>query len=234
MRPSIYDHSHAPAEHFARLGYAAISATLPLGGWPDDEYEDDHPGAQRRWQDLGVLAVIRGERPAKEKKKPRKTDGAEADARAQRHSFAGYDIDWPMYLPELKTWAGRATTETIVTARQRALYGPKEEPTKLPEGESLLSWSVPLDTCSGIDARVAPNALDDGFSVAKLGMLIYAFAAVELLAIVGLQIAPVTRVARKRFAYRDDRGQWWEFGIREREGQHRVTTMAERSDLPWH
>lgn len=217
MTPSIYRFDHSPAEHFGRVAYDFLAAKITdWRGCPGD----DAPAAEQRADlDRRVLSLLLRDAP---EYKPKRKKGKAAPPSDEMVLLAGERISWHRALPELKCWAGRMTLLSIVGARASALVEAGE-----PTGP-LLDWSIPLKTCSGIDARVTPNALDDGFSVAALGMDVYTYAACELLAVLGMSVSPIVRYGYKCYGYVDPSGEWWEFRIVERQGHHRCYTMSQR------
>lgn len=209
---------HSPTEHFAGVGYRHLAAQAS-GHPPGDEYEDEHPGAQAQWLDAQVLAALRGaEKPSK--RAPR----AEPEDHEDVAILAGVKITWHRALPELKVWAGRATLKTLIHGRMLALW--EAEPAK-----RLMEWQLPLRTSFGIDPRSVATQLDTGFSVAALGMPIYTYVAAELLAVIGLQLSPLTRFAPREYGYLRDDG-WWKFSVVEREGYHRMFSFSTATQPP--
>lgn len=224
--PASMDHGriyrqgqHSPCEHFARVGYDAIAATIEIdASYPHDEDADDWDARVRQWRDGRVLAVLIGERP-----KSRKEREVDPDAKEPSVSLAGHRITWPVGLPELKIWAGRATLETLVDDRRAKLHE-----TPMPVGTTLYDWVAPYKTMSGLDPRTASTALDIGFSPAKLGMEIDTYVASELLAVVGMELGPIIRYGRKEYGYFGPDGGQWTFSVVERDGYHRMLTMSQR------
>lgn len=207
-----------PCEHFARIGYDAIAATVPFDdSYPHDEDGLDYAGQCRRWKDVRVLAILRGE-PVKDRKKSKPAAG-EDDVPVM---LAGHRIDWPIHLPELKVWAGGASLESMVKGRRAALHAAGG----LPVGTALREWLLPYPTMSGLDPRSAKSSLDIGFSPSRAGIPIMTYVADELLAVVGLQLATIIRYGRKEFGYVDPDGQWWKFRIETREQHHRMFGWA--------
>ena len=211
----------SPCDHFARHGYAYLSARIPDDHpepWPDDEAEDDCPGSQADWEQRAVLAMIRGERPAKSPKKgPKPKEPEEGEAPRERPlDLAGVRIHWPNSLPQLAVWRGATSTlESIIAKRQAACWA-----AELPFGVGLIDWRLPLPTQSGIDPRSCVNAIDAGFSPNVAGMDIIAYPAAELLAVVGMEVTPITRIGYEHYAYRDPLGSEWQVRIEERAGTH--------------
>lgn len=218
MQPSIYRRDHSPAQHFGQVAYDYLAATITdWAGAPGDDANEREIRADTDRRVLGLLL-----RDAPQPKRQKQKQEAEGDQKEEVVFLGGNRIGWHRALPELKCWAGQATLVTIAAARAAALDGAP------PEGVALLDWTVPLKTCSGIDARVAPNGLDDGFSVAQLGMEIQTYAACELLAVLGMAITPIVRYGYRCYGYVDRSGQWWRFRVVEREGYHRCYTMSHR------
>jgi len=219
----LIDYTSNPCEHFAAVAYAAIVAAIPESDYigehpyPNDSDEDNRPGCQRRWLDLHVLHAIRGP----EVKDRKKTKPAEGETEAPV-TIAGHRIDWHLYLPELKIWAGGANMESLTKGRRHALH----QAGNLPIGVSLREWRLPYPTMSGLDPRTAATNLDIGFSPAKLGMSISTYVADELLAVLGMQLAPIIRYGRREFGYVDPHGHWWKFRVEDREGYHRMFGWA--------
>lgn len=209
-----YHYQHSPAEHFGRVGYDYLAAQVTnWDGCPDE----DAPAAEHAaYLDRRVLALLLRDAPEYRRRK-REAEGE----REEMITLAGERIGWHRAIPELKCWAGQASLASIVGARVDAIGD--AEPTA-----PLLNWTVPLKTCSGIDARVAPKAIDVGFSLDALGMSIMTFAACELLAIVGMAITPIIRYGYRAYGYVDPGGEWWQFRVVEREGHHRCYTMSQR------
>lgn len=221
MIASIYAAAqHSPAEHFAGIGYDYL-APLVTGDGPGDEDEDENPGAQRRWMDEQILALLRGEQ-RKEKAKRKEDKPLAAEVREDAVKFAGRRITWHRALPDMRVWAGGATLEKIIQRRQDALW---EHP--LPAGVSLLAWRVPLRTTSGLDPRSVVKAIDAGFSVDALDMMIESFAAAELLAVLGMEIGPITRLAPLVYGYEDETRKWWRYSVESRAGYHRYLSMSQ-------
>lgn len=217
MAPSIYTHSHSPAQHFGRVAYDFLASQITdWDGCPDD----DAPAAEHAADlDRRVLRLLLADAPAYKKRKQ-----SDDSPREEIITLAGERIGWHRALPELKCWAGQMSLRSIVGARVAATVEAGEP------GAPLLDWQVPLKTCSGIDARCAPHALDDGFSVAMLGMAIYTYTACELLAVLGMGISPIVRYGYRNYGYVDPLGQWWQFHVAERQGYHRCYTMSQRVD----
>ena len=93
----------------------------------------------------------------------------------------------------LKLWAGQQTSLTIVETLQPAVARLAEKPT-----DGILDVGEPLTGRYGFDPRSAWNTLDVGFSPNEQGMAVDTFAAVELLAAVGLQgFRPVPNEGRR-------------------------------------
>lgn len=214
MQPSIYTHTHSPAEHFGRVAYHFLADQITdWTGFPDEDATAVEVEADT---DRRVLAWLLAGTPAGKKRK--KSDESQ---REEIITLAGERIGWHRALPELKCWAGQASMSSIVSARVAAIADVEPD-------APLLDWRVPIKTCSGIDARVAPNGLDDGFSVSNLGMSIYTYAAGELLAILGMGITPIVRYGYRTYGYVDGSGEWWQFRVIERQGHHRCYTMSQR------
>lgn len=139
--------------------------------------------------------------------------------------LAGENIEWHWRLPELKTWAGQITLEAIVRKRTDAV-----QINPWPDDVGLLDWMVPLSSCSGMDDRTVTRAIDDGFSFdlqRKLqGMCLATYAVAELLAIIGMNLAPIVRYGRSRFGYVDPHGQWWRFEVVERSQYYKMYTVS--------
>lgn len=211
---SIYRHQHSPAEHFGRVGYDFLAAQITdWSGCPDEDAPLLEIAADT---DRRVLALLLRDAP-----KPARRKQGSDEPREEMVRLAGQRIAWQRSLPELKVWAGQMSMLTIVAGRSAALAD------KTPDAP-LVDWRVPLTGCCGIDARVTPNALDDGFSVAALGMPVCTFAACELLAILGMSVSPIVRYGYRCYGYVDPSGQWWQFRTVEREGHHRCYTMSQR------
>lgn len=211
---------HSPCDHFARIGYDYLIDRLPahvIDTQPDDDAEDERPGTLEDWRQRAVLAMIRGPIMTP-KMKPKPTADDAAEVKEKPLTLAGVRIYWPGCLPRLAVWRGaRATLETIVAKRVAACWS-----ADLPFGTALLDWRLPLDTQSGLDPRSCVDALDAGFSPAVLGMPIIAYPAAELLAIVGMEVTPITRHGYDplRYSYYDHHGSRWEFGVEDRAGTH--------------
>jgi hypothetical protein len=220
MQSSIYRWDHSPAQHFGQVAYDFLAAKIT--DWRGAPGDDDNMRDVRADMDRRVLALLLRDAPQAKKQKRSNTEG---EPREEMLKLCGERIGWHRALPELKCWAGQATLLSTVAARVEALGGAP------PEGVGLLDWTVPLKTCSGIDARVAPNGLDDGFSVAQLGMPIYTYAACELLAVLGMAITPIVRYGYRCYGYVDRDGQWWQFRVVEREGYHRCYTISQKSGV---
>lgn len=212
---SIYLRDHSPAQHFGQVAYDYLAAKIT--DWSGAPGDDANEADIRADVDCRVLSLLLQNAPQPQRKK-RSLDKGEQ--REDLVSLAGERIGWHRALPELKCWAGQATLAGIIAARAEALT------VSLPDGVSLLDWRVPLKSCSGIDARVAPNALDDGFSVAEIGLKIQTYAACELLAVLGMALTPIVRYGSRQYGYVDPAGQWWQFRVIEREGYHRCYTMS--------
>lgn len=211
---------HSPCEHFARVAYDAIAATIPPDGdtYPMDEDAPDYAAQCVRWVDTRVLEVIRGEYASRKKIKAKEGEAAERPL-----TLAGHRIDWHIGLPELKVWAGAATLQTLVDGRRAALHAAGNLP-----AITLRSWTMPYPTISGLDPRTAASNRDIGFSPAAQGMEISTYVAAELLAVIGMSICPIIRYGRKEYGYVDPDGQRWQFSVVEREGYHRMLTMSQR------
>lgn len=208
----------SPAEHFARIGYDYLLERLPddiVNTQPSDDDEDDDPGLTEHWRQLSILTLIRGEQPAKKRGPAPKLPPEGEEVKEKPLTLAGVRIHWPNSLPQLAVWRGaRSTLQTIIAARQAVLWA------ELSRGQSILSWQLPLGTQSGIDPRGCVDAIDAGFSPDAAGIDIIAYPAAELLAIVGMEVAPITRLGYERYGYRDAYGVMWEMGIEERAGTH--------------
>lgn len=213
MTPSIYRFDHSPAQHFGRVGYDFLAAQVTdLSTHPNDDATRAECDA---WWDRQVSLLLLRDAP-----QPKRLPKGKAESRDEMVVLAGERIGWHRALPELKCWAGNATMLTTVAARVAALIE-AGDPTS-----PLMEWQVPLKTCSGIDARCAPNALDVGFSVATLGIDLMTFAACELLAVLGMQVSRIVRYGYRTYGYIDPEEQWWQFRVVEREGYHRCYTMS--------
>lgn len=239
----------SPCEHYARIGYEHLAADIPAAEYerhpyPTDDDEDDRPGVQARWTDALVLRRLVGAEPPPLPPQVRRALGAhirpdyagpkwgkrdeqaaaeapEPGAKEPPAALAGVTLSWHYALPELKIWAGRATLTTLIDGRRAALSA-----AVWPGGVRLLDWSIPYPTMSGLDPRTAATALDIGFSPAALDMPVACYAAAELLMYIGLQVSPVTRFGRREYGYTDADGRWWRYAVVEREGYHRMLTMA--------
>lgn len=154
-------------------------------------------------------------------KKPRDEEVSERAV-----SLGGVRVDWHTAFRELKIWAGQATLESMILRRQAALYSAAVPPCR------LIDWRLPIKTMSGLDPRTAAGAIDIGFSPAALDMDIETYVAAELLAIIGMQVSPITRFGGREYGYLDPIGQWWSFRVVEREGYHRMLTISQRRDYP--
>lgn len=225
---SIYAHTHSACEHYSQIGYQWIEDRLPddvCRTAPEDEECDDDPGLMDRWRDNAVLVALIGASPPPENvRRKRGEPKPEVDGpREKPLSLAGVWIDWPIHLPELKVWAGQASLTTITDGRLRALHQHTRQP-----GTRLLDWKIPYSGMSGLDARTASATLDIGFSPSEAGLDIATYVAAELLMIIGMQVAPVTRFGRREYGYLDPDGQWWRYRVVERERYHRMLTMSER------
>lgn len=216
-----------PCDHFAAVGYAALLSAVPPGRYeaadcPQDSDEDESPGSQDRWCDLRVLEAIADGPPAPKKTRRKAGKPAEAAEREPAIDLAGHRVDWHRALIELKVWAGQASLATIVSGRQATLRG-----YELPVGTRLIDWRVPYSAMSGLDPATAATNLDIGFAPAAHGMPVMTRAAAELLMVLGLQLAPVTRFGPREYGYTDRDGRWWRFRVVKREGYHRMLTTAE-------
>jgi hypothetical protein len=199
---------HSPCEHFAAAGYQHLMpAASAMYQWLP-EFEDDMAAAKAAEQRAVLSLLIADfEPPPKRKKKTADEESAEKPIK-----FAGLWHDWPMTLPRLKVWAGNASLGTIIRARIEAINAAGDLDC------DIMQWRQPIAGASGLDPRTCISALDAGFSLNEAGMKVQAFCAAELLAIVGLQVSPITRFARNEYGYLAGE-KWFSFEVRKRPGQ---------------
>lgn len=213
MRTNIYRHTHSPAEHFGRVGYEYLAAKIT--DWSGSPDEDAPLADHQADTDRRVLALLLCAAPSTPRGKRAK------NAEEKPVVLCGERIGWHRALPELKCWAGQATMLSIVSARVDAIGDAQPN-------APLLDWRLPLKTVSGLDAATNTDALDVGFSVASLGMMIETYAARELLAILGMAVSPIVRYGFRCYGYLDPDDQWWQFRVVEREGYHRKYSMSQK------
>jgi hypothetical protein len=142
------------------------------------------------------------------------------DADTKSLDFLGVRLSWHWAMKEVKPWAGQVTIVTVLQHRieavRKATYA----------GEPILDWLLPLKAELGLDSRINTDPADVGFSPQAVGMAIRCYVCAELLAIVGLELAEVTRLGSKRYAIDVDGTRWsWTYAPRGT-GQHRRTTPA--------
>lgn len=218
MNHQIYSgDQHSPTEHFARVAYRHLAKTIDS----DAEMEDD-PERLHRHLDAMIVDRLRGAKRLSGSRKaapPKIADGA----REGVLSLAGVRIGWHQWLPELSVWAGRMSLAGIVARRMAALWE-----NDLPAA-GLATWEVPLPTASGLDPRSVYLPIDIGFSLDHHDeILVSTYAAAELLQVIGMELAPITRLANMRYGYQDHRGRWWQFTIERRGTHHRYLSMSSR------
>lgn len=134
--------------------------------------------------------------------------------------FLAVHLTWHWAMPEVKPWAGQATMNTVLYQRieaiKKATYA----------DEPILDWLLPLKTELGLDSRINTDPIDVGFSPQAVGMPIMCYVAAECLAIVGLELAAITRHGRKTYSIDLDGTRWtWTYEPRGT-GQHRRATAA--------
>jgi hypothetical protein len=137
--------------------------------------------------------------------------------------FLGVHLTWHWALPEVKPWAGQATMNTVLYQRIEAVRKASYA------SEPILDWLLPLKTELGLDSRINTDPIDVGFSPQSIGMPIMCYVAAECLAIVGLELAEITRQGRKKYSIDVDGTRWtWTYEPRGT-GQHRRATAAKAS-----
>lgn len=229
-----YHGAHSPALHFALTAYDYIVAGM--AGHPADEAMDADPDLLRRTRDAYVLAALaNNEAPKKVKRRK-----SEEDTKEDPVTLCGVAISWPVELPRLKVWAGQMSLATIIAPRLAAVRSAAAH-------EFILTQSL-FDFCAGmrdektntpigaagLDPRGIVDAIDAGFSPTSLGMAVAQWPAVDLLAIIGLQLAPITRIAWDEYGYAASAGPWdnkdaWRFKIGARAGGYlRAFGLAEK------
>lgn len=121
--------------------------------------------------------------------------------------FRELDIDWWVFdqtgARDLKVWAGTMESFGIARAMQHAIRGDRfQSPDILNVGVVVTNPDEPSKKKEPyyFDARRSPNAssLDVGFSVNDLGVTSTAHPAVELLCLIGLQVARPSGTSQKR------------------------------------
>jgi len=121
--------------------------------------------------------------------------------------FRGIDIDWwaldQTGARDLKVWAGTMESYGIARAMQHAIRTPNFQSADILQiGMSVTNPDEPSKKKEPFyfDARRSPNAhsLDVGFSTNDLGLTSTAHPAVELLCLVGLQVARPSFTNQKR------------------------------------
>lgn len=223
-RPAIwYHYSHSPAEHFALAGYEYLARLADTSSAPDDETLDRVPEAYQRWIDRYVLDRLRCTEPPKQRKK--KKAPSDEPAEEVPASIAGIDITWHRELPRLKVWAGQMSLATIIAPRLIAIQS--DDATR----QSLFDFriamrdaksNVPIGA-SGLDPRSIVDARAAGFSPSDLSIAVAQYPAVDLLAIIGLQVSPIMRISWNEYAYTGAPNSWdtqdaWSFRLVAREG----------------
>ena len=122
--------------------------------------------------------------------------------------WLGRAIDWPNRIPNLKTWAGNMTLAKIVKSRVKALRNATDP----------FAFEAAINGVTGLDFVSANiDAINVGFSAARLGMPIIQRPGVELLAIIGLNDLPLISFGHRDCGFIYD-GKIWRFAIEFRNG----------------
>jgi CRISPR-associated protein Csb3 len=129
-------------------------------------------------------------------------------------------IDWwkNRSLRAFKMWSGQQSSLGTSRLLHAALA-------KMPAGASPLDYAVPLTGRFGFDPAAGRTAMDIGFSPDRIGVPVFTFPAVELLAVVGLQFWQFEHVGEGCWEYVIG-GRRRRFGMNWR-GNFKALTWAE-------
>lgn len=196
-----------PCEHFAQVGKAWVLERIGLSQ-PDTDWSLE--GGDESDHDKYLAARLRDEQRIADWLREQKTKEIQ---HRNGMDFGDLRIMWPDRVPSLKAWSGQQTLAKITKARQKLLRG---------EIMDVIAFEAALGGTSGIDASVATTALEDGFSADALGIERVTRVGMELLAILGANLIPIT-------VYPDADGK---IGY-DHEGWHWVFPIEKRNDYYW-
>lgn len=208
-------------EYLALLGYRHV---LGAPTAPRDEDDAESRAAAKQIDDARVFSALLDTEP-----KPM--------LRGALGALWLRPITWPDRVPGFVTWAGQQTLPKIIRARQLAIRWEGEGKAGRKHRDlstaDPLTLTVPMRGASGIDANSCPLALDAGFSVSTLEMSVAQRPALELLAIIGLELVPLVSFAPRECGFVAD-GVLWRFSVEARDGSyyHRWGELREADRSP--
>jgi hypothetical protein len=211
-------------DYLARIGYEYLLGTphSPEDFGGSDNLADDDPAA--------YAACVEAARLADHARVHEQLLSAEP--RSIHADRDGCDwvlpVTWPDRVPGLKTWAGNSTLVKVIEAHQTRLRA--DPAADLFEARGAYRTARGQGP-SGIDYNTCRDAVDIGFSPAKLGMDIVCRPAVELLAIVGLETLPLVSYGSRECGFAHA-GRLWRFAVETRSGgyYHRWGLVTEVAD----
>lgn len=185
-------------EYLAQVGY-----TWLLGSPHQPADEDDADAiaeARQRDHDLVIERLLE----------------TKAEARVYESRGVNWicEVTWPDRVPGLITWSGQQTLPKLIAARQAAA---SESLGFEDQARNPLTLTAALSGASGLDPQACVDAIDAGFSISKLGVLIVQRPALELLAVLGLEQVPLVSFAARSCAFVHN-GTLWRFDVHAREG----------------
>lgn len=212
-------------EYLARVGLGHVISLFA---------DEDEPGGYERATEAARLADharARGLLLAAEPPVPRSgpTDGAK---------WLGMAITWPDRVPGLKTWTGHVTLAGLIRDRLAVIAadkgatpdlfelrgvitghaGKQRKQTAAKKGTAAGGEPPPVvSAMSGFDPLVCRDSLDVGFNAAELGMDVSFRPAVELLAVVGLEVVPLVSYAARECGFLHG-GRAYRFAVEPRSG----------------
>lgn len=196
-------------EVLARIGYDAVLSGI--GGPTPTCFDDETPGGGVvRESDAAAHdhARVLAHLLAADKPEPRSGD-------LSGTKWLGRVISWPDRVPGLKTWAGNATLCGIIAGHLKRLAS-ADFAGDLFTVRGVIR-TVKGEGPSGLDSPTCQNAIDIGFSPSKLGMEIECRPALELLAVVGLESAPLVSFDARVCGF-VHAGKVWRFDVQDRDG----------------
>lgn len=219
MIPDMEPGPHQPAEWFAELGWHHILSLIGQNDPVDDWSED---GGTQEHHDLWLKARAADAKRVRDWMLAQEIGPiAHSDGVRIGHFFAR----WPDRIPGLKTWSGNQSLPKIMRKYQSALAALGDV--------DLMACTAPIGGASGMDRGTAVTALDLGFSAYATGMDVETRIGMEMLAVVGLEIAPITVFPDSSFVYGAG-GKMWRFRREERNHYYGRWAMAEEfAPLPF-
>jgi hypothetical protein len=199
---------HTPCEHLARIGLDWLGRHLGRDQtvWLPGEIDEEPAPASYEW----VYDALTG------------TDPSPVQNRAGVQWII--PITWPDRVPQLAIWSGQQALAKIIAKNQRAIQGRErrsgrrlETFARATDTHDPCTFTAPLHGASGLDIQSCPRSIDVGFSPAALDMAVWQRPALELLAILGVEIVPLVSLAVNEYGYIHE-GRLWRFPIVARDG----------------